>query len=305
MIFRELATPEEWNAALELRNLYHWNDQVTVERFRAMYDIGRGQRFEFRHLGFEEGKPVAYAGGNENTNSDQTGIFWGYIGVDVHAPDAKLRAKQCWENIIQTCCEKGCTKLQTETRSSYPFEIEALTELGFESVMRLPFSGIQLANTHFERQEGVVSYEEFAKLHPDDWLRRLWRLEMDVCADLPLPYPFVESAYDVYAERVMEKGVDKRTKFLMLQGEEIVGLSQLWYSTDPRYAATGLTGSLRKARRQGVATKLKMHALAVAKEDGIEQVFTDNEENNPMYLLNQQLGFEKLFDYYVYSKNVG
>ncbi|HLO98810.1 MAG TPA: GNAT family N-acetyltransferase [Fimbriimonas sp.] len=304
--FREPVTDAEWQALCDIRNLYHWNDAISVERVRSLYDIGRTQRTEFRLNAFEDGQTAAYVGGSENKNAGEEGVFWAYAGFDPSSPRAKELASVCWNHLVQILPGFGCRKAQLETRSTYECEIEVLEELGFEKSMTLPFSGVMVQETNFTRHPDVVSYAEYAAQRPDDWLKKLWRLEMDICADLPLPYPFVETPYETFAERVNDPTVDKRTKYLMKQGDEIVGMTQLWYSTvTPQYAATGLTGSLRSVRRQGVATKLKQHSLAIAKEDGIEQVFTDNEENNPMFILNQQLGFKKIFDYYVYSKNVG
>lgn len=306
MIFREPAAQEEWQHACTLRNLYHWNDAITVERSRSLFDIGKSQRVEYRLVGYENNEAVVYIGGSENKNSTQPDNFWAYIGFDPASPRAREFAKTCWLQTLEHLPTLGCKSLQTETRSAYDFEVDVLEELGFERVMTAPFSGINVQETNFTRHPGIVSYQELAKQDPENWIKRLWRLEMDLCADLPLPHPYVETPYEIFAERVSDPNVDKRTKYLMLQDGELVGMSQLWYSpVSPQYAATGLTGSLRHVRRQGVATKLKQHSLAIAKEDGVEQVFTDNEENNPMFLLNQQLGFKKLFDYYVYFKNVG
>ena len=44
----------------------------------------------------------------------------------------------------------------------------------------------------------------------------------------------------------------------------------------------------------GIATALKLHAIRFAKKEGIELIETENEENNPMYQLNVQLGFRPL-----------
>ncbi len=54
---------------------------------------------------------------------------------------------------------------------------------------------------------------------------------------------------------------------------------------------TGGTGVLPAFRRQGLATRLKLKAIGYARELGTMWITTDNEENNPMYGLNRQLGF--------------
>ena len=80
---------------------------------------------------------------------------------------------------------------------------------------------------------------------------------------------------------------------LFLDGADYVGLTMLWRdSTRSDKLVTGLTGVLRSHRRRGIATALKVRALTYARERGIVEVDTDNEDNNPMYQLNLQLGFE-------------
>ena len=126
---------------------------------------------------------------------------------------------------------------------------------------------------------------------------------MDVAADMPLPFPFVETPFEGFAKFILDPEVDLTCKFIYLKDGALMGMSQLWPSkVDLKLAATGLTGVRRQYRRQGVATKTKQHAIAWAKQHGIERIFTDNEENNPMYQLNLQLGFRHMFDYEVYSK---
>ena len=59
-----------------------------------------------------------------------------------------------------------------------------------------------------------------------------------------------------------------------------------------RSLETGLTGVRREYRRRGIATALKVMALQFARENGYTEIVTDNEENNPMFQINLQLGFE-------------
>jgi GNAT superfamily N-acetyltransferase len=60
---------------------------------------------------------------------------------------------------------------------------------------------------------------------------------------------------------------------------------------DPRQWEFDLTGVVRSHRRRGIALTLKLRAIALAAQNGAELLVTDNEENNPMYQINLQLGF--------------
>ena len=73
--------------------------------------------------------------------------------------------------------------------------------------------------------------------------------------------------------------------------EGFIGVSNLTAGVD-NTLHTGFTGVKRSWRRKGVATALKARAIAFARDYHTETILADNEENNPMYLLNLQLGFE-------------
>ena len=80
---------------------------------------------------------------------------------------------------------------------------------------------------------------------------------------------------------------------MALDGDEYVGDSMLALNlADPTKLQTDLTDVIRSHRRRGIATALKVHALSKAKTTEAEFVETDNEENNPMFGLNQKLGFK-------------
>ena len=49
---------------------------------------------------------------------------------------------------------------------------------------------------------------------------------------------------------------------------------------------------LKKFRRKGIATALKIKAIEKLLQKGVTEVRTDNEENNPMYKINVALGFK-------------
>ena len=74
--------------------------------------------------------------------------------------------------------------------------------------------------------------------------------------------------------------------------------------SNPNKAWTGTLGVLRKYRRQGIATALKIKAFGELYKKGIKQVRTDNEENNPMYQINVELGFVPEPNCFEYQKEI-
>jgi GNAT superfamily N-acetyltransferase len=56
-------------------------------------------------------------------------------------------------------------------------------------------------------------------------------------------------------------------------------------------ADNGFLGILRPYRRRGLARALKVALIEQAQREGMDSVYTTNEQNNPMLQLNLQLGF--------------
>ena len=72
-----------------------------------------------------------------------------------------------------------------------------------------------------------------------------------------------------------------------------VGITTLGASqADEGKLYTWLTGVRRPYRRRGIALALKVHAIEFAQQQGTQVIETDNEENNPMFQINLQLGFQ-------------
>jgi len=75
--------------------------------------------------------------------------------------------------------------------------------------------------------------------------------------------------------------------------ERYVGLSGISVNwADPTIFTTEMTGVIRSHRRKGIATAHKVKAMTFVKEQGGKVIDTGNEENNPMFVLNQKLGFK-------------
>jgi GNAT superfamily N-acetyltransferase len=97
-----------------------------------------------------------------------------------------------------------------------------------------------------------------------------------------------------YVKNVLENpGFMADAYWVALDGDEYVGMSNLWRNlSDPQKLNTGLTGVRRSHRRRGIATALKVRGIKFAQAHGKTAIETGNEEHNPMYQLNLQLGFQ-------------
>lgn len=302
MNFQPITSDHQWSEYARIRNLYQWSHPFSAVECQEFFNAQGLRRKQAIELGHDGDTVVVAVMISEALNSPDS-RFWISVFVDPADSDGHDHATAGLARAHELVKSFGGSQSMIEARSDSPAMISALDALGFEQNMRLPCSAIQVQEQEFERQPGVVSFQEFLDDHPEDGMHKIWRCEMEIAADLPLPFPFEETPFEVFNEAVMQPHIDKNSKFLVSEDGVLKGLTQIYTNAvDPKIAITGLTGTRREYRRQKVATRLKQHAIAWAKEAGIEQIFTDNEENNPMFQLNLQLGFRKVFEFVVYSK---
>lgn len=180
-------------------------------------------------------------------------------------------------------------------------EIVALAqEFGYRMKQQQKVSRLDVA--HFSLPEEpqefeILSLNELKKRLPDTWLHEFWRLEMDILKDVPMTGQFKEDPIELFEKYITMPGMDHDGIFLALVEGRLAGVSSMFPSlVDPKVGITGLTGVRRDYRRMGIARALKIVSLNWGKRKGVEFVMTDNEEKNPMYLLNEQLGFKPVFN---------
>lgn len=181
---------------------------------------------------------------------------------------------------------------------------------GYELKTTLNISKLDLARFDPGRFPGAVervtdsglvikSLAELMATDPDH-KHKIYDMIVEIEQDIPwhesfTPPPFEqwEQWFDDSPNRINE------AHLYALDGERYVGVTMLFRNevTDEKIF-TGLTGVRRDYRRRGVALGLKVAALSWAQANlrtargGVPDVFTDNEENNPMYQINVVLGFK-------------
>ncbi|MEM8858574.1 MAG: GNAT family N-acetyltransferase [Chloroflexota bacterium] len=186
-----------------------------------------------------------------------------------------------------------------------PKAVKLLEDYGFELTQREPRSALDVTTFDFARyanienkltQKGFKIYDldELKGKYPD-WQRRIYDLEWPIVKDMPLPFPIKREPFEDF-----QKGLDNprnlpKGSFYAIDesNDKWVGLSTVRkFGADNEAVSVGLTGVIPEYRRKGIATALKVRTVDFAKKYGAKSIRTDNEENNPMYDLNMQLGFK-------------
>lgn len=198
----------------------------------------------------------------------------------------------------------GLTNLSSWTRENQTDGIRFLQKHGFEQGLREPISEIDSAHFDGSRYQDKIDrvlakgiqLKPLAEIQPEDpdWQMKAYDTIWELLQDVPMPEPLKRYSFDEWRKRTIETETFlPEGWFIAVDDGRWVGLSQLWQKPHTtRRLSTGLTGVVRSHRRMGIATALKVKAIEFAKAYGPAIINTGNEENNPMYQLNLELGFE-------------
>ena len=146
--------------------------------------------------------------------------------------------------------------------------------------------------------EGIHFYD--SKEEMLDWpnhYEKLEELEWTYAQDFPIPdgvkhtrTPFKHWLKTLHHYYENFYGAD----IIAVHKTQYIGATdiEVYPKTEPHKGWTGGLGVLKEFRRKGIATALKIKAIEALLKKGVTEVRTDNEENNPMYKINVELGFK-------------
>ena len=137
-------------------------------------------------------------------------------------------------------------------------------------------------------KEGYNSSEHYKKLESMQW---------SYFQDMPYPegITHTRSNFELWLKK--QKFFEKKNygiELLVLNPEgDYIGCTKLEVDhSEPEKCWTENLGIIKEYRRKKLATVLKIEALKRLQKRGFSEIRTDNEENNPMYKINVNLGFE-------------
>ncbi len=293
---------EDYRAAVDVSNA-NWPEELAAPESWQHRDKHRDEKYLFgRVVGEVDGKVIAYSSYGESSWAYVAGKY--FIHIEVH-PDHQRNGygTAIYDHVTGLLSERDPLFFTADTREDKPDFIRFLEKRGFGRQMRYPVSYLFVEKFDFAKFEGaeervkeqgieIVNVPDLPARDPD-WKRNWYELEGECWMDVPLPEPPTRGSFKEFESRFESPNYDPTAHFIAIDGGKYVGLSGFWISRVEKHKLyTGLTGVVRSHRRKGVATALKVRGVRYARDYGATIIETDNEENNPMFGLNMQLGFE-------------
>jgi mycothiol synthase len=302
-----LFAPGDYEGYQALGNRCYPDYPGTVEEQRHRDEIWDHSKYFMRRIVVEEGGRIVGAG---DLNHER----WTFhpdklhIGVMVD-PDARKRGlgTALYEDLLRAARERKATELVTGVKESMADGVEFAMHRGFTESKRDWESRLDV--TSFDASafaeapnrvaaEGITITTLAQELARDpEAIHAVYALDCDCGRDVPSTDPFTPLPFESWRKEVLESPNSTPDAWYMAvdRSGRYLGVSNLWRSLeDPSFIWQGLTGVRREARGKGIAMALKLKTVEYAREHGIREIKTWNDQRNrPMLRINEAMGFAK------------
>ncbi len=300
----EALGPDHFKGVLGVWNSAFPHLSTSLDELRHDYESWDHEKYTWKPyvaVG-SEGTIVAYADYNHWPGSYHPQKY----GMDIVVHPAfrrrgvgRLLYDRLWEELER----RGATEIRASAQETVPEGIRFLQRRGFEERRRTWESVLDLDRFDpsrfpqaLEEKEGLEITTLAAVGRTPEAERRLYEMHAELLEDVPRIGEYTPVPFDLFREWNLESpGHLPEGYFLAKAGETFVGECVLARMEAVEGGLThGLTGVRRAYRGQGLATALKVRALAWAKEAGFATVRTWNDSlNEPMLAINVKLGFQR------------
>lgn len=169
-----------------------------------------------------------------------------------------------------------------------------LGKRGFVEGLRMRESHLDLASaaTRFRPPEGI----EIVPLE-DEHEQGMYAAALEFMRDIPSSEGSIEIGdFERWRKDQLPSRTVRDCSFVALLDGVVVGYTVV-VEDEGDVAFNGITGVVRSARRLGLALALKQASIDAARARGLRQLRTANAMENPMRLVNEQLGYRRDVDW--------
>ncbi len=206
-------------------------------------------------------------------------------------------------------------EIRVNARDDFPQSIRFLEKRGFAEHMRSGESHLDV--TAFDpspyagledklRAQGI-EIKTLRELESDPARnRKLYEMEWELEQDVPGSEDITQVEFEKWLDDLIHHPLLLPDGYIVaVHGDRYIGMSNLWDDRASESLYTGLTAVRREYRRKGIASAMKVRAIAFARENGNLLIKTSNEVNNrSMLSINERLGFVRQPDWITFKKNI-
>lgn len=235
------------------------------------------------------------------SKEDGPGTYWLYFSVLPAYRTGELFAN-LYQGVLTLLTTKAATSVQGMVREDDATLLEFYQHQHFQEKLRsfganlavATFDPAAYADCETRLHQAGIEIKTYAELVNDpERDRKLYDLLEETIHELPNLGQFDQQSFTQFvAEHLQNPAMLPDAYFIAVQGENYVGVSELFQGDEPGVFDTQNSSVRRTHRRLGIALALKVRALTYAKTHGGIRVTTGMAATNlPIITLNQRLGF--------------
>ena len=306
-ITTRLFAPGDYEGYQALGNLCYPDYPGVVEELRHQDKIWDHSKFFKRRIVVEQGGKIVGAGDlNHSRWTFDPDKYHLELKVD---PDVRRRGigRAVYEDLLAVARERKAKQLIAGVKESMADGVEFALHRDFkeakrdwESRLDVPsFDAAAFAEAPARVAKAGITITTLAdELARDpEAIHAVYELDCDCGRDVPSTDAFTPLPFESWRKEVLESPNSTPDGWYMAvdPSGRYIGVSNLWRSLeDPSFIWQGLTGVRREARGKGVAMALKLKTVEYAREHGIREIKTWNDQGNrPMLRINEAMGFVK------------
>lgn len=294
-------TLAEYEGIVRVYNVVNSDDPGSVESWQHWDQHRNPIKFHSRYVVEDKGQIVGYGFSVRTDPAANKFRFAVYLLPEWETAEL---LHQFYSFIMAHCRKHSPAGFVCSIQEDQQKQTDWLESQGFQPVMRYPSSvllvqafdptpyAVLKADIAAQGIE-ILSLKELAERY-SDWQRKVYDLEMLLSQDVPRPTVYSPPSFEQYVHREFEDpNFIPESWLVVLDSDTCVGIGSLLKSGDNfERLINGMTGVRRDYRRRGLATALKCELIEIARQLGCRYIQTYNEENNPMFQINLQLGYQ-------------
>ncbi len=309
-------TDADYAALIALTKLLDPELHLTIDLLRAEEAEFTARNQVTRVLGLV-GQEVVASGLYWQSTQASTEPY--HFSLSVHpAYQASDLPAQLHQYLLDCIAQAHPTAIVSQAKEDDHYRTRLLEASDFVLKMRFPRSRLDVTGVdpaaYADRRaqlaaEGIdfVTLADVMQADPN-WQRHIWQLFTIIEQDVPAPEGVTTTSFEEYAEYYTADWFLPASWTIAVDTTQTgaaryVGMCVVnTMPSRPDSLFAGITGVVPLYRRRKIALILKVCSAAYAQQQGYRYIHTDNEENNPMYTLNLQLGFAPLPALVYYKK---
>lgn len=298
-----LATPDDYPALSNLRNLVYPDDPLTAAELKRA-DDNRDPMCRFRRwVALKQGQPVGYALYTQHADMYHPQHFW--LDIAVH-PDYRQRGvgAALYDILSSDLQAFDPLVLRVQGRENQAERLQFWQQRGFREYGRRWQSSLDVAAfdltpfTGYEQRLATqgINLQAYSALGDDpDRDRKLYELQWELDQAVPGADQLTKMRFEQFKRQVTDNpAFVQQGTFIAIHDTEFVGMSSLFLNEADNSLVIDLTGTRKPYRRKGIALGLKLHGIVYAQAHGHPRIVVHNDEANVgMLALNERLGFKR------------